>query len=459
MGDRLSLSFMGLAFARAWLAVLFADPLSVGYASSYGNALFDVSYAGCALAVLVLIRRLVPVTAPRFSWVLPLVLMELSSFMFIFGQVGVLSSDVSYVLSSVSGGVGFLLFCLYNAEVMVTQPLRNVMMYLALSPVLGYILTFFLVDVRLEKAAVALVLLPVIAIALCVDGLRKVPERYKPANTWPRFAVPWVLIVLLSLYSFVYGLHQSELAPGVGRYSSAVNAVVGLAMAVWVAFLSSRVSFKILYGAPAVLIVCGFVLMSIQGFAASMAADVLISGAFGLAVLVVSFMFYDMSKRTGAPIVMFSAAYAATNIFGIAGQVASRLMEDFPAHGSIVAAITYVSIAALLLLIGYATLADRTLFERWGIRLAEDDAAAILREDEKIERRCKEFADANGLTSRELEVLTLVVRGLSSREVQDRLFIAEGTFKTHMRHIYEKSGVRGQKRLRQVLGEQAEESF
>ncbi len=35
--------------------------------------------------------------------------------------------------------------------------------------------------------------------------------------------------------------------------------------------------------------------------------------------------------------------------------------------------------------------------------------------------------------------------------MQDALFIAEGTFKTHMRHIYEKSGVRGQKQLRLLL--------
>ena len=61
------------------------------------------------------------------------------------------------------------------------------------------------------------------------------------------------------------------------------------------------------------------------------------------------------------------------------------------------------------------------------------------------------MADQWGLTAREREVLGLVARGLTSRQVQDALFIAEGTFKTHMRHIYEKSGVRGQKQLRLLL--------
>lgn len=61
------------------------------------------------------------------------------------------------------------------------------------------------------------------------------------------------------------------------------------------------------------------------------------------------------------------------------------------------------------------------------------------------------MADQWGLTAREREVLGLVAQGLTSRQVQDALFIAEGTFKTHMRHIYEKSGVRGQKQLRLLL--------
>lgn len=420
--------------------------------------LFDAAYVACALLALAFFRRIVPITRFKFAWALPFVLMEVSSLAFAVGQLGVLDAGVARVIASIAGGAGFLVFCLYNAEVIITQPLRSVMMYLALAGVLGYVLTFFLSDVGFEKTVVALALLPAVATGLCVSGLNKASDRHMPIGECPNFAIPWVLVILLSLYSFVYGLHQADLVPGVGRYSTAVNAVVGLLLVAWVVFLSGKVSFKILYSAPAILIVCGFVLMSVEGFSASLMADILIVGAFGLATLIVSFMFYDMSKRIGVPIVVFSALHAATNVFGLLGQAASIMMASFPAYGAIVSAITYTAIAALLLLIGYATLADRTLFERWGIRLAEDNAAAALREEERIERRCREFAEANGLTTRELEVLMLVARGFSSREVQDRLFIAEGTFKTHMRHIYEKSGVRGQKRLRQVLGEDAIET-
>ena len=45
-------------------------------------------------------------------------------------------------------------------------------------------------------------------------------------------------------------------------------------------------------------------------------------------------------------------------------------------------------------------------------------------------------------TERELDVLRLVSAGLSNAEIADRLFLGEGTVKTHVAHILAKSGVR-----------------
>jgi DNA-binding NarL/FixJ family response regulator len=46
------------------------------------------------------------------------------------------------------------------------------------------------------------------------------------------------------------------------------------------------------------------------------------------------------------------------------------------------------------------------------------------------------------LTRREQEVLGLLQQGLSNREIAKTLWISESTVKVHMRHVFEKLGVR-----------------
>jgi two-component system, NarL family, response regulator LiaR len=45
-----------------------------------------------------------------------------------------------------------------------------------------------------------------------------------------------------------------------------------------------------------------------------------------------------------------------------------------------------------------------------------------------------------GVTERELEVLTLIARGLSNREIATQLFVSENTVKTHCSRAFDKLG-------------------
>jgi len=47
---------------------------------------------------------------------------------------------------------------------------------------------------------------------------------------------------------------------------------------------------------------------------------------------------------------------------------------------------------------------------------------------------------ALGITARELEILTLVARGLSNREIATQLFVSENTVKTHCARDFDKLG-------------------
>ena len=89
-----------------------------------------------------------------------------------------------------------------------------------------------------------------------------------------------------------------------------------------------------------------------------------------------------------------------------------------------VAAIKVVAAGEALL----APTVTRRLLDRFSDRLppVNDERHAALRE----------------LTDRELEVLKLVGRGLSNREIADQLVLAEPTVKTHVSHLFDKLGLR-----------------
>ena len=68
-----------------------------------------------------------------------------------------------------------------------------------------------------------------------------------------------------------------------------------------------------------------------------------------------------------------------------------------------------------------------------------DAADAVLRAAGHAVRRRREFPA--GLTGREVEVLRLLVRGMSNKEIAEELVISRKTAGSHVEHIYAKLGV------------------
>lgn len=66
--------------------------------------------------------------------------------------------------------------------------------------------------------------------------------------------------------------------------------------------------------------------------------------------------------------------------------------------------------------------------------------------------RCKQLAMDHDLTPRETEVLTVLACGKSLPQVQEELFISEGTAITHRNHIYRKLGIHSKQELVDLIG-------
>lgn len=71
--------------------------------------------------------------------------------------------------------------------------------------------------------------------------------------------------------------------------------------------------------------------------------------------------------------------------------------------------------------------------------LEKDAASRAMEKLVRREARGREIAAL--LTPREIEVVGMVAKGLSNKEIGAKLFIAEGTVKIHLHNIYEKLGI------------------
>ena len=128
-------------------------------------------------------------------------------------------------------------------------------------------------------------------------------------------------------------------------------------------------------------------------------------------------------------------------IFGLVGGVLVTLLQWTEFHFVVLEhsiAIYGVLIATLFagagIWLGTRLLAPRERIVQVEIAVPAAPTPSVAADD--TARECL------GITRRELEILTLVARGLSNREIGETLFVSENTVKTHCSRAFDKLGAR-----------------
>ena len=134
-------------------------------------------------------------------------------------------------------------------------------------------------------------------------------------------------------------------------------------------------------------------------------------------------------------------------IFGLVGGVLIALLQWTEFHFVVLEhsiAIYGVLIAVLFasvgIWLGTRLFAPRDrVVERIVDRVVEVESPAA---DDTVRERLDVTRERLGITRRELEILELVARGLSNREIGETLFVSENTVKTHCSRAFDKLGAR-----------------
>ena len=448
--------------ARAWSTLTFTGTQSAAATTaatapwSFNPHLtFDAGYIAISILLLLCFRRFIPLNEHRVVRAGAIAGMLLASAACVAAPWFPEATFSLIVVGSLAAGVGYGLFLLLAAEVLCTFSLLRIFLFLSGAMLLGAVITFFCQGLTAPQSQVMLVGLPVLAMLYLHTAYERVPEVDRPKRGVPKFSYPWKLFALYGLYAFAYGMRANQLVAGAGRHSSVSTAILMAVLFLTAYFASRRFNIGLLYRSPLVLMVCGFLLIPAESIFSPAASSYLISIGYSLMSFLIMFLLYDISKRTGVAIVAFIAFKNAEQLFQVIGGEATGVLAlvGLPAVTQDVVVTVVVSVVIL----GATVLlfSEKELASKWGVGLLEEGGLVQrTAEEERVGERVEELSRAYRLSPREQEVLTLLAEGKTGRVICQELFIAEGTFKAHTRHIYEKMGINSRKELFELLGVQ-----
>lgn len=142
----------------------------------------------------------------------------------------------------------------------------------------------------------------------------------------------------------------------------------------------------------------------------------------------------------------FSRAPRIVVAIAISGVTGTGLLVAPSAEADLVLAATLVILVASSSLCAVGKSFDTT----WGIKLRGDGAGdgPHTTPPPSLEERCRRAAFLYSLTRREEEVLALLLRGMSTPEIERELCVSNGTARNHVQHVYKKFDVHSREELR-----------
>jgi DNA-binding CsgD family transcriptional regulator len=359
--------------------------------------------------------------------------------------------EIPYILSLLVFSFGNALLLIMWGELWSTLATGRVGRFLTVSYAFAFVLFFVIDALPLLVSALCAALLPAISVVILANA-RNEPRR-KPASV--RFDMEPLYIgkvfAALVLVSITYGFSQPVLLtvglfPDIALQSFLLAGVGIVALVLNLLVVQPPVESFLLYRPIIPTLVCGLLLMVL------LPTDLIFVGG---GLIIIAIYSLDMLMMLVSSDVAFRARIPVALIFGLTifaarlgtllGTIAFRALESsflqFPG----------LPFQILLVCAGIVVLVGTLLFKETDLRgLYRTRAPAVL-SNESITEKCREVAEICGLTSRELEVFTLLANGRSVPYICEELCIAQGTVKHHVSSIYRKLGVGDRQSLLDVI--------
>ena len=452
------LFFLGLGVYRAWIEIVFVGSfVEFPAAAVAGHDAFDLVMIATMFLCAALAKRIGPLFGKRSLYAVSGVALTVST-LCMFASIWIpRSADALAVPAVLLGGFGIALVILLWSELYGCLNPFRVALYYSASIVVGALVLYVYRGFMLPWLFVMTSLLPAASLVLLRRGFGSLPTAELPSTSWTRFSVPWKAVLFMAAYAFAYGLKESSMYQSTfGPHSAFGTLAVAAIVFVGVIARGGKFDFGVIYRIALPLMVAAFLILPNVGVLGQAASDFCTSASYTAFSILIMLIMANLCYRYGMSAVwLFGIERGVRALFTLFGRQTEQLLgaPSFGLAGSdaVVSGLVVILVVAATMIL----FSEKELSSRWGVSfLGEDGAAgdrAIVKKQE-LANRCQELARSYGLSPREEEVLLLLAQRKTVGSIERELFIANGTAKTHIRHIYRKLDIHSRDELSDLLG-------
>lgn len=436
--------FLGVGVYRAWLSIFFRYGAFSGV-GVFDYFVFEGAIGVASLVLALLAAKITPLWANNRMMALTLAAMVGGSALLV--AYSFLTAPLFKAAGLVAAGAGLASLILMWAEFYGSLNPMRVAIYHALAIFTGECMKWLFMGMSDTYLMFFALVLPFVSAANVRLSMRHLPDHELPRATRKDAArvFPWKPILLMSVCTFAGGFGSLPAQPLVAGNVAGAMLVTAL---VFLGALSQArwFNFDTIYQLAFPLFIIGFLLVQpAEGHPGWLMALCYDAGYTMLSMFIMLVM-SNITYRFGISAVWINGIERGIRYLAeIAGWGFGAVVTAHAAPAE-AQAIFYTITVVLIAIFVVVFVTERNLFSKWGITaqaLGTDDESRAAR----VSMRVADLSRQHGLTPREEEVLQLLVRGKSMAEMESELFVAQGTIKAHINHIYRKFDVHSRKDL------------
>ena len=377
-------------------------------------------------------------------------LMTFGAGCFALSIAGIFSNDFCAFLA-VSGlillGATTSLACLEFGRIFALIGQRRVLFHGTVALLSGSLGALVVAPMPPIVAAIALALLPVPMVACIAKSAASFPRaRILSQGVDSPVHVPRRFLVTSAVQGFALGVMHNLLSSLTSSSASlsSLGLCIGAILLMFTAVVVMQDFNTLFYRVGFPIMAAGFFVTSLTP-TSPVAGSVLLDAGYCYQYLLSCCLCAYLAKSFDqSPIWIIGTSTGCL----LAGQLAGGL---FASIVSDTAALAFLLAFALPLSALYL-FSSRNMASGWGaIRPGDAESAT-----DAIEEACRIAGSENGITKRELDVLVLLARGKTRKEISAELHLSEETIKTHAGKIYQKLSVHSKRELIEKIEQRVE---